>query len=86
MGLSGFDRKIMESVLQLLQTDVPGACTDEAMSAHTRAIKDDLLILEADLRFLEAWERGEVHFLSAILRVRQMHRANPSLALGTSGL
>jgi hypothetical protein len=67
--------------VQLLPADVPGTHTKEAVSAPGGAIKADLPILEADLRFFEAWERGEVHFLSAILRVRQMCRANPSLAL-----
>jgi hypothetical protein len=28
-----------------------------------------------DLRFLDEWERGEAHGLSAILRMRQLRRA-----------
>jgi hypothetical protein len=33
-------------------------------------------IPEQDRSFFESWEKGEVHLLSAILRIRQMHRAN----------
>ncbi len=32
-----------------------------------------------DLRYLQAWERGEVPLLGAVLRVRQIRRANPAL-------
>jgi len=32
-----------------------------------------------DLRYLEAWERGDIPLLGAILRVRQIRRANPAL-------
>ncbi len=32
-----------------------------------------------DLMFLEAWENGQVPWLGAILRVRQIRRANPRL-------
>ncbi len=32
-----------------------------------------------DLRYLEAWERGDIPLLGAVLRVRQIRRANPAL-------
>ncbi len=36
--------------------------------------------VSADLRFLATWHEGLVPWLGAILRVRQIHRANPALA------
>jgi hypothetical protein len=32
-----------------------------------------------DLRYLEAWERGDIPLLAAVLKVRQIRRANPAL-------
>jgi hypothetical protein len=36
--------------------------------------------VHADLLFLATWHEGLVPWLGAILRVRQIHRANPALA------
>ncbi len=73
---------IKESLVQLPPIDVPTTDAEEAANTRGGTIKTDVNILEADLRFFEAWEKGEVHFLSAILRVRQMHRAIRSLRVG----
>ena len=40
------------------------------------AAYDLSFIPEQDRAFFESWEKGEVHLLSAILRVRQMYRAS----------
>ncbi len=40
------------------------------------AAADLSFIPEQERPFFESWEKGEVHLLSAILRIRQMHRAN----------
>ena len=37
----------------------------------------------ADLLFLEAWEAQLAHGIAAILRARQIRRANPTLAVGS---
>jgi hypothetical protein len=44
--------------------------------AYNRSVIDDLL-------FLDAWENGLVPWLGAILRVRQIRRANPAVAAHT---
>jgi hypothetical protein len=41
------------------------------------ACADNPTVIE-DLRFLDAWERGLVPSLSALLRARQIRRANPA--------
>lgn len=47
--------------------------------AYNRTVIDDLL-------FLDAWEKGLVPWLGAILRVRQIRRANPAIVAGSIGL
>jgi hypothetical protein len=46
--------------------------------AYNRTVIDDLL-------FLDAWEKGLVPWLGAILRVRQIRRANPAIVAGSIG-
>jgi hypothetical protein len=46
------------------------------------ACADNPTVIE-DLRFLDAWERGLVLSLSALLRARQIRRANPVRAVET---
>ena len=41
------------------------------------ACADNPTVIE-DLRFLDAWERGLVPSLGALLRARQIRRANPA--------
>lgn len=56
----------------------PGAAADTAQQcipAHVPAHG-----LAEDLLFLDAWERGLVPWPGALLRVRQIRRANPALA------
>jgi hypothetical protein len=48
------------------------------LSRHVTAHDYVEAVIE-DLRFLQAWERGDVPLLGAILRVRQIRRANPAL-------
>lgn len=44
---------------------------------------DDRSVLD-DLQFLIEWDRGRVPWLSANLRMRQIYRANPPVANGST--
>ena len=53
--------------------------------AHTDAVRRALVLVVdqaavADLLFLEAWEEQPVSSLPALLRMRQLRRAQPALA------
>jgi hypothetical protein len=43
---------------------------------------DDDAPLAAEVRFVAAWESGSLPFLGAIVRVRQIYRANPLIFNG----
>ena len=70
-GLSGgAGRKAADAEAEARQEDKHhGASTRPAPRAYDLALLDDL-------NFLKAWEQGRIPFMCAVVRVRQIRRAN----------
>ena len=49
-----------------------------SLSQHHLLETSGLHDLVTDQRVFEAWNQGEIRLLRAIMRVQQMHRANPA--------